>query len=277
MPGRPTAMPACRRRARRARDALGAEQPRRADPGRRDRARPHGRRAAGAARRARCRASPAVAVDVAELLPGLHWPAQIEFRAGRHVVRPRYEVIAGRPHPHRARECRARRPAARPRHPGAANLLGRGYLLPFPVLPPRPLPHHRAADADGGDARPTCRSGSTCSTPTAASAASASSAACRATTTSRSTSTSSTPTADMPSWSMISATAASADGWLHALVRYEDRRQRPRGGDQLRRAYLQHADDLSGRAAILFRPAARPLDAAVPQARRRRAAQLRCT
>ncbi len=31
-----------------------------------------------------------VAIDVATLLPGLHWPAQIEVRAGRHVVRPRY-------------------------------------------------------------------------------------------------------------------------------------------------------------------------------------------
>ncbi len=33
-----------------------------------------------------------VAVDVAHLLPDLRWPAQIELRAGRHVVRPRYEV-----------------------------------------------------------------------------------------------------------------------------------------------------------------------------------------
>ena len=36
-----------------------------------------------------------VAVDVAALLPDLRWPAQIEVRAGRHVVRPRYEVIRG--------------------------------------------------------------------------------------------------------------------------------------------------------------------------------------
>jgi hypothetical protein len=33
-----------------------------------------------------------VALDVATLLPDLRWPAQIELRAGRHVVRPRYEV-----------------------------------------------------------------------------------------------------------------------------------------------------------------------------------------
>ena len=33
------------------------------------------------------------AVDVAELLPDLAWPQQIELRAGKHMVRPRYEVI----------------------------------------------------------------------------------------------------------------------------------------------------------------------------------------
>ena len=33
------------------------------------------------------------AVDVAALLPDLAWPAQIELRAGKHMVRPRYEVI----------------------------------------------------------------------------------------------------------------------------------------------------------------------------------------
>ena len=36
-----------------------------------------------------------VAVDVAHVLPDVRWPAQIEFRAGRHVVRPRYEVTRG--------------------------------------------------------------------------------------------------------------------------------------------------------------------------------------
>src|SRR5260370_23348215 len=34
------------------------------------------------------------AVDVAELLPDLAWPRQIELRAGKHVVRPRYEIVA---------------------------------------------------------------------------------------------------------------------------------------------------------------------------------------
>jgi hypothetical protein len=77
-----------------------------------------------------------LAVDVAELLPGLHWPAQIELRCGRHVVRPRYEVTrAGRT---RIAHINVERADLRP-DPGIKslhNLLGRGYLLPFPVLPP---------------------------------------------------------------------------------------------------------------------------------------------
>ena len=75
-------------------------------------------------------------VDVADLLPGLHWPAQIELRTGRHVVRPRYEVTrAGRT---RIAHVNVQRADLKP-DPGIktlSNLLGRGYLLPFPVLPP---------------------------------------------------------------------------------------------------------------------------------------------
>ena len=33
------------------------------------------------------------AVDVSKLLPGLTWPRQIELRAGKHMVRPRYEIV----------------------------------------------------------------------------------------------------------------------------------------------------------------------------------------
>ncbi len=77
-----------------------------------------------------------IAVDVAEVLPGLHWPAQIEVRTGRHVVRPRYEVTrAGRT---RIAHVNVERADLRP-DPGIQslhNLLGRGYLLPFPILPP---------------------------------------------------------------------------------------------------------------------------------------------
>jgi len=76
-----------------------------------------------------------LALDVADLLPGLQWPAQIEVRAGRHVVRPRYEVTrAGRS---RIAHLNVERADLRP-DPGITalhNLLGRGYLLPFPILP----------------------------------------------------------------------------------------------------------------------------------------------
>jgi hypothetical protein len=76
-----------------------------------------------------------VAVDVARLLPDVHWPAQIELRAGRHVVRPRYEVTRGERV--RIAHVNVERDDLRP-DPSIARLpgqLGRGYLLPFPVLP----------------------------------------------------------------------------------------------------------------------------------------------
>jgi hypothetical protein len=76
-----------------------------------------------------------VALDVASLLPELRWPAQIELRAGRHVVRPRYEVTrAART---RIAHVNVERADLRP-DPAIPSLppeLGRGYLLPFPVLP----------------------------------------------------------------------------------------------------------------------------------------------
>jgi hypothetical protein len=76
-----------------------------------------------------------VALDVADLLPDVRWPAQIELRAGRHVVRPRYEVTrAARV---RIAHVNVERADLRP-EPAIASLpaeLGRGFLLPFPVLP----------------------------------------------------------------------------------------------------------------------------------------------
>ena len=76
-----------------------------------------------------------LALDVADLLPGLRWPAQIEVQAGRHVVRPRYEVTrAGRTRIAHLNVERAGLPPD-PGIPSLHNLLGRGYLLPFPILP----------------------------------------------------------------------------------------------------------------------------------------------
>ncbi|HEX2941506.1 MAG TPA: hypothetical protein VHO91_10695 [Rhodopila sp.] len=76
-----------------------------------------------------------IALNVAEFLPGLHWPAQIELRAGRHVVRPRYEVTQN--DRVRIAHVNVERDNLRP-DPGIASLpdeMGRGYLLPFPILP----------------------------------------------------------------------------------------------------------------------------------------------
>jgi hypothetical protein len=75
-----------------------------------------------------------VALDVSAMLPHATWPDQIEVRAGRHVVRPRYEVTrAGRT---RIAHVNVERDNLRP-DPGIRSLsplLGRGYLLPFPIL-----------------------------------------------------------------------------------------------------------------------------------------------
>jgi hypothetical protein len=75
------------------------------------------------------------AVDVAELLPGLAWPQQIEVRAGKHVVRPRYEIVAGERR--RIAHVNVERSdlAPDPNLPQLAELLGKGHLLPAPILP----------------------------------------------------------------------------------------------------------------------------------------------
>jgi hypothetical protein len=76
-----------------------------------------------------------LAVDVGDALPGLIWPSQIELRAGRHLVRPRYEVIRdGRTRIAHVNVERADL-VPDPGIPALSNLMGRGYLLPFPILP----------------------------------------------------------------------------------------------------------------------------------------------
>ena len=76
------------------------------------------------------------AIHVRAMLPSLSWPDQIEIHAGKHVVRPRYEVAAraGRSriaHPNVERTDVANDPAlAR-----LSGLVGKGYILPAPLLP----------------------------------------------------------------------------------------------------------------------------------------------
>ena len=76
-----------------------------------------------------------VALDVAAMLPSVHWPAQIEVRTGRHAVRPRYEITRGERT--RIAHVNVERDNLRadPGIPGLPAQMGRGYLLPFPILP----------------------------------------------------------------------------------------------------------------------------------------------
>ncbi|MEO3428538.1 hypothetical protein AAFN88_06745 [Pelagibius sp. CAU 1746] len=81
-----------------------------------------------------------LAIDTAELLPAARWPQQIEVQAGKHFVRPRYEVLAnGAMTPPRRRIAHANvervdlKPD--PRIPELSNLLGKGFILPAPILP----------------------------------------------------------------------------------------------------------------------------------------------
>jgi hypothetical protein len=74
-------------------------------------------------------------LDVADFFPNLRWPAQLELRAGRHIVRPRYEVT--RENRTRIAHINVERADLKP-DPGIKSLssaLGRGFLLPFPILP----------------------------------------------------------------------------------------------------------------------------------------------
>ena len=76
------------------------------------------------------------ALSVAELLPELSWPAQIEVQAGKHVVRPRYEVTrAGR---QRIAHVNVQRHDlnADPKIPAILKQMGKGYILPAPLFDP---------------------------------------------------------------------------------------------------------------------------------------------
>jgi hypothetical protein len=76
-----------------------------------------------------------VALDVASLLPEARWPQQIEIRAGRHLVRPRYEVVRGARR--RIAHPNVERPDLKPdpKIAGLGATMGKGFILPAPILP----------------------------------------------------------------------------------------------------------------------------------------------
>jgi hypothetical protein len=76
------------------------------------------------------------AIEVGQLLPDVRWPAQVEVRAGRHFVRPRYEVVRDDGSSRIAHANVERIDlASDPRIPELGPLMGKGYILPAPVLP----------------------------------------------------------------------------------------------------------------------------------------------
>ena len=76
------------------------------------------------------------AVDIGTIMPGIKWPEQIEIKAGRYFVRPRYEVKAptGRI---RFGHVNVERTDLVPdaNLPKLGERMGKGYILPLPVLP----------------------------------------------------------------------------------------------------------------------------------------------
>src|ERR1051325_4594283 len=129
MPGPRTAMPACRRLPRGSQNAHPPPTP----PGRIT-LNPRGEENLAAI------AEPigpfaSRAIDISELLPRIAWPRQIEVRAGKHIVRPRYEMIADghRRIAHVNVERADLKP--NPELPELGRWLGKGYLLPAPILP----------------------------------------------------------------------------------------------------------------------------------------------
>jgi len=81
-----------------------------------------------------------LALDVGALLPDLRWPEQIEIRAGKHFVRPRYEVVQiakGKELRRRIAHPNVERTDLKPdpRLPELESLMGKGFILPAPVFP----------------------------------------------------------------------------------------------------------------------------------------------
>lgn len=85
------------------------------------------------------------AIDLGRLLPQAKFPDQIEIQAGRYFVRPRYEVVqagegvngTARPGRRRIAHANVERTDLKPNPdlPKLGALIGKGYIMPLPVLP----------------------------------------------------------------------------------------------------------------------------------------------
>ncbi|CAH9019258.1 hypothetical protein [Candidatus Nitrosacidococcus sp. I8] len=74
-------------------------------------------------------------LQVTDLLPHAIWPEQLEIRAGKYFVRPRYEVMTD--HSRRIAHANVERVDLVPDNKIShmSPWLGKGYLLPAPILP----------------------------------------------------------------------------------------------------------------------------------------------
>ncbi len=75
-------------------------------------------------------------LNVADLLPKARWPQQIEIQAGKHFVRPRYEITSQNGHmriSHPNVERGDLKPD--PKLPQLGALLGKLHIVPAPLLP----------------------------------------------------------------------------------------------------------------------------------------------
>ena len=73
---------------------------------------------------------------VNQLLPNAHWPQQIEVQAGKHFVRPRYEITSPQ-NARRIAHVNVERDDLKidPEIPKLGKQMGKGYILPAPILP----------------------------------------------------------------------------------------------------------------------------------------------
>ena len=76
------------------------------------------------------------ALNVGELFPEARWPQQFEVQAGRHFVRPRYEVFVKGGRDRMAHVNVERNDlVADAKIPELTHLMGKSYILPAPILP----------------------------------------------------------------------------------------------------------------------------------------------
>ncbi len=76
-------------------------------------------------------------LNVAELLPKARWPQQIEIQAGKHFVRPRYEVFSKNGHSRMSHPNVERGDLKPDKNLGDYGaLLGKLHIVPAPILPP---------------------------------------------------------------------------------------------------------------------------------------------